>query len=215
MQPDLQMEMMPVASLAPYAANAHMGPAELVAQLAASIAELGFNVPVLVDDAGVLIAGHDFAVVGVDGECDTNDFAIPARDLEPVRGPTLIGGQSNDEALMRPDDPPAGKGRQQEGGHAHRTRGALVAERWPPEARSGPKQQGGDAAIAIGGSGADDAADLGEHLVVPGADKPSQPRTRRRVPGRQFCQAPRGAVHKSPTPASRPSLHSNRHTPQP
>jgi ParB-like chromosome segregation protein Spo0J len=28
------------------------------AQLAASIAELGFNVPVLVDDAGMLIAGH-------------------------------------------------------------------------------------------------------------------------------------------------------------
>ena len=58
MRPDLQMEMMPVASLAAYAANARMHPAEQVAQLAASIAEFGFNVPVLVDDAGVLIAGH-------------------------------------------------------------------------------------------------------------------------------------------------------------
>jgi len=58
MRPDLQMEMMPVASLAPYAANARMHPTEQVAQLAASIAEFGFNVPVLVDDAGVLIAGH-------------------------------------------------------------------------------------------------------------------------------------------------------------
>ncbi len=58
MRPDLQMEMMPVASLAPYAANARMHPSEQVAQLAASIAEFGFNVPVLVDDAGVLIAGH-------------------------------------------------------------------------------------------------------------------------------------------------------------
>jgi len=58
MQPDLQMEMMPVASLAAYAANARMHPTEQVAQLAASIAEFGFNVPVLVDDAGVLIAGH-------------------------------------------------------------------------------------------------------------------------------------------------------------
>jgi DNA modification methylase len=56
--PDLQLEMMPVASLAPYAANARMHPAEQVAQLAASIGEFGFNVPVLVDDAGVLIAGH-------------------------------------------------------------------------------------------------------------------------------------------------------------
>ena len=58
MRPDLQMEMMPVASLAAYAANARMHPTEQVAQLAASIAEFGFNVQVLVDDAGVLIAGH-------------------------------------------------------------------------------------------------------------------------------------------------------------
>ncbi len=48
MRPELQMEMMPVASLAVYAANARMHPTEQVAQLAASIAEFGFNVPVLV-----------------------------------------------------------------------------------------------------------------------------------------------------------------------
>jgi hypothetical protein len=35
-----------------------MHPTEQVAQLTASIAEFGFNVPVLVDDAPVLIAGH-------------------------------------------------------------------------------------------------------------------------------------------------------------
>ncbi|MBW6401986.1 ParB N-terminal domain-containing protein [Roseomonas sp. HJA6] len=58
MQPDLRVETMPVAALAPYAANARLHPAEQLAQLAASIAEFGFNVPVLVDDAGVLIAGH-------------------------------------------------------------------------------------------------------------------------------------------------------------
>ena len=58
MLPDLRVEMMPVGRLAPYAANARMHPDEQVAQLAASIAEFGFNVPVLVDDAGVLIAGH-------------------------------------------------------------------------------------------------------------------------------------------------------------
>jgi len=58
MLPDLRVEMMPVASLAPYAANARTHPEAQVAQLAASIAEFGFNVPVLVDDAGVLVAGH-------------------------------------------------------------------------------------------------------------------------------------------------------------
>ena len=39
MLPDLQLEMMPVAALAPYAANARMHPAEQVAQLAVAGAE--------------------------------------------------------------------------------------------------------------------------------------------------------------------------------
>ncbi len=50
--------MLPVAALVPYAANARQHPPEQVAQLAASIGEFGFTVPVLVDEAGVLIAGH-------------------------------------------------------------------------------------------------------------------------------------------------------------
>ncbi|WP_337877386.1 DNA methyltransferase [Elioraea sp.] len=58
MRPDLRVEMLPVASLVPYAGNARQHPPEQVAQLAASIGEFGFTVPVLVDDAGVLIAGH-------------------------------------------------------------------------------------------------------------------------------------------------------------
>lgn len=58
MQPSLRVEMQPTAALAPYAANARQHPEAQVQQLAASIREFGFNVPVLVDDAGVLIAGH-------------------------------------------------------------------------------------------------------------------------------------------------------------
>ncbi|WP_027285541.1 site-specific DNA-methyltransferase [Rubritepida flocculans] len=58
MPPDLRVEMLPVAALVPYAANARQHPPEQVAQLAASIGEFGFTVPVLVDEAGVLIAGH-------------------------------------------------------------------------------------------------------------------------------------------------------------
>jgi DNA modification methylase len=58
MQPDLRVEPVPLDRLVPYAANARTHPPEQVAQLAASIAEFGFNVPVLVDDAGVLVAGH-------------------------------------------------------------------------------------------------------------------------------------------------------------
>ena len=52
------VEHWPVDRLLPYAANARTHDEEQVTGLAASIAEFGFNVPVLVDDQGVLIAGH-------------------------------------------------------------------------------------------------------------------------------------------------------------
>jgi len=47
-----------VKSLLPYARNARTHSQEQVQQIAASIREWGFTVPVLVDDAGTLIAGH-------------------------------------------------------------------------------------------------------------------------------------------------------------
>src|SRR5579885_1937791 len=54
----LQIELWPIERLLPYAANARTHPDEQVAQIAGSIAEFGFNVPCLVDDRGVLVAGH-------------------------------------------------------------------------------------------------------------------------------------------------------------
>jgi DNA modification methylase len=54
----LQVESWPIDRLLPYAANARTHPDEQIAQIAGSIAEFGFNVPCLVDDRGVLIAGH-------------------------------------------------------------------------------------------------------------------------------------------------------------
>jgi DNA modification methylase len=54
----LQVEHWPIERLLPYAANARTHPDEQVAQIAGSIAKFGFNVPCLVDDRGVLIAGH-------------------------------------------------------------------------------------------------------------------------------------------------------------
>jgi DNA modification methylase len=58
MQPDLQVTTLPVAALVPYAENARTHSDAQVAQIAASIAEFGFVNPVLVDGAGVLVAGH-------------------------------------------------------------------------------------------------------------------------------------------------------------
>ncbi len=54
----IQIEQWPVDRLLPYAANARTHPDEQVAQIAGSIAEFGFNVPCLVDERGVLVAGH-------------------------------------------------------------------------------------------------------------------------------------------------------------
>jgi DNA modification methylase len=58
MQADLAVVAMPVESLIPYAANARTHSDAQVGQIAASIAEFGFVNPVLVDAAGVLVAGH-------------------------------------------------------------------------------------------------------------------------------------------------------------
>ena len=56
--PELQIETRPLDGLIPYARNARTHSDEQVAQIAASLAEFGFNNPCLVDEAGVLIAGH-------------------------------------------------------------------------------------------------------------------------------------------------------------
>ena len=52
------VQRVPVSRLVPYAKNARTHSAAQVAQIAASIKEWGWTTPVLVDDAGVLIAGH-------------------------------------------------------------------------------------------------------------------------------------------------------------
>jgi ParB-like chromosome segregation protein Spo0J len=58
MQPELAVVSLPVAALVPYAENARTHSPAQVAQIASSIAEFGFVNPVLLDGAGVLVAGH-------------------------------------------------------------------------------------------------------------------------------------------------------------
>ena len=53
-----KVERRPVADLVPYARNARTHSEAQVAQIAASITEWGWTVPVLVDETGGLIAGH-------------------------------------------------------------------------------------------------------------------------------------------------------------
>lgn len=56
------VERRPLSSLKHYAANARTHSPEQVAMIAASIREFGFTIPLLVDEAGELIAGHGRAL---------------------------------------------------------------------------------------------------------------------------------------------------------
>jgi ParB-like chromosome segregation protein Spo0J len=52
------VEKWPVDDLIPYARNAKKHPPEQVAQLAASMREFGFTIPILVAEDGTIVAGH-------------------------------------------------------------------------------------------------------------------------------------------------------------
>lgn len=54
----LAVEYLPIQSIVPDPANARLHKPPQIAAIARSIATFGFNVPLLVDDAGKLIAGH-------------------------------------------------------------------------------------------------------------------------------------------------------------
>lgn len=55
---DLKIERRPIESLTPYAGNARKHSRKQIAQIARSISEFGFSNPVLVDETGLILAGH-------------------------------------------------------------------------------------------------------------------------------------------------------------
>lgn len=56
--PDLQIEYLAISELKPNQRNARLHSQKQLHQIAASIGEFGFNVPVLIDRGNVIIAGH-------------------------------------------------------------------------------------------------------------------------------------------------------------
>ena len=56
--PAFNVELRSIADLKPYANNARTHSKEQIAQIVASMREWGFTNPVLVDEAGMIIAGH-------------------------------------------------------------------------------------------------------------------------------------------------------------
>jgi ParB-like chromosome segregation protein Spo0J len=56
--PAAHIELRPIAELVPYPRNARTHSAEQVEQIAAAMRQFGWTVPVLVDEEGLIIAGH-------------------------------------------------------------------------------------------------------------------------------------------------------------
>ena len=75
-----QIELWPLARLKPYARNPRTHSDDQVAKLAASLVEFGWTVPVLVDDAGEVIAGHDRTVC----QSASNIDPLSASKIDPL-----------------------------------------------------------------------------------------------------------------------------------
>ena len=58
LMPDTQIRPLPIAALAPWARNARTHSKKQIRQIAASIRQFGFTNPVLIDEAGTILAGH-------------------------------------------------------------------------------------------------------------------------------------------------------------
>jgi ParB-like chromosome segregation protein Spo0J len=75
--PTDQVERRPVAALVASARDARTHSDEQVTQIAASIREWGWTMPILVDEAGVLIAGHGRVLAARQLELAVGDQLAP------------------------------------------------------------------------------------------------------------------------------------------
>src|SRR5450759_3183296 len=94
-----------VAQLTHFASNARTHSPEQIAQIAASIREWGWTVPVLVDEAGGIIAGHGRVLAAQRlGFCTIKK--IPSTRYPPSALPSPMGS-----AFNRPKTPRSSTGR--------------------------------------------------------------------------------------------------------
>ncbi len=101
---DLAVEYVDLKSILPYARNARTHSAEQIAALGGSLKEFGWTVPLLVDEKGVLIAGHGRALaarqIGM-----TTVPVIRRSDLTPtqVKAYRLVDNQLATQSGWNPD----------------------------------------------------------------------------------------------------------------
>src|SRR6476620_12806336 len=86
-----------VSALVPYARNARTHSEAQVAQIAASIKEWGWTAPVLVDEAGGIIAGHGRVMAA--RKLGITEVPVSGCSAPSALSPTAMaryGGQTND-----------------------------------------------------------------------------------------------------------------------
>ena len=84
----MKVEQWPTDRPVPYARNPRQAPEAAVAKVAASIKEFGFRQPILVDEEGVIIAGHTRLLAAQRLGLDTVPVIVCA-DLSPAKAKAL------------------------------------------------------------------------------------------------------------------------------
>ena len=112
--------------------------------------------------------GEDLAVVGVDGEGDPDGVAVPARDLEHVRGPAPVRDGGRDLAVVRALTAAAGVRRQQQARPLHHAVDPLMVGPGQTLRLGLAVQERGDPPVAVARPGVDQGPDAGEQLGVAG-----------------------------------------------
>ena len=106
--------------------------------------------------------------MGVDRERDPHGIAVPARDLEHVRGPAPVRGGRRDLTVMGPLAATPGMARQQQARPLHHAVDTLVVHPRQTLGLGLTVQERGDPAVAVARPGVDQAPDARQQLGVAG-----------------------------------------------
>jgi hypothetical protein len=94
----MKIESWPVGKLIPYARNARTIPPEAVAKVAASLAEFGWQQPIVIDSEGVVVAGHVRLLAAKQLEMEEVPVSVAAQ-LTPgqIKAFRLMDNRSHEE----------------------------------------------------------------------------------------------------------------------
>jgi DNA modification methylase len=96
-QPELAIELWPIERPVPYAENPRLCPPAAIAKVAASLRAYGFRQPIVVDNEGVIIAGHTRLLAA--HKLGLREVPVHVADLSPeeARAYRLADNRTNEE----------------------------------------------------------------------------------------------------------------------